>query len=258
MKKITLFTLILLVALALLSGIPALAQTSNAGLTLRLAKVVGYASLSASEIQGTFTLTASGPGDLARVEFKIDNQTIGEAISSPFRIRFDTGSYSLGMHTLSAVGYTSGGNQLVSNPVQVNFVTAQAGYQAAFRIALPILVVALLAVLLSAVIPAFLNRGKPRPAPGSQRNYGVSGGAICPHCQRPFARHFLSPHVFMKKLERCPYCGKWSLVSAASPDALRAAEAAELEAAQENGQVNGLSEAEKLRKDLDQSKYQDL
>jgi hypothetical protein len=39
------------------------------------------------------------------------------------------------------------------------------------------------------------------------------------------ARHFLAPNIGLKKLERCPHCGRWSLVSRASAEELVAAEA---------------------------------
>jgi hypothetical protein len=41
----------------------------------------------------------------------------------------------------------------------------------------------------------------------------------------PLARHFLAPNIGLKKLERCPHCGRWSLVSRASAEDLVAAEA---------------------------------
>jgi hypothetical protein len=60
------------------------------------------------------------------------------------------------------------------------------------------------------------------------------------------------------KLERCPNCGKWQILPAASPQALREAEERELRAAQETGSVPTVSEEDKLKKELDQSRYQDI
>jgi hypothetical protein len=56
------------------------------------------------------------------------------------------------------------------------------------------------------------------------------------------------------KLERCPYCNKWSIVPAASLAALKAAEAAELESAKP--EVPELSPEEKLRRQIEESRYQ--
>jgi hypothetical protein len=59
------------------------------------------------------------------------------------------------------------------------------------------------------------------------------------------------------KLERCPYCGKVSVVAARSMAELRAAEAAELTAAGA-APVNGDNPDERLKKDLEDSRYQNL
>ena len=61
------------------------------------------------------------------------------------------------------------------------------------------------------------------------------------------------------KLDRCPHCGKWSVVRRATPAELSAAEAAELAAAKaEQAETPGLSEEERLRQELEDSRYQDL
>lgn len=62
-------------------------------------------------------------------------------------------------------------------------------------------------------------------AAGAPRDYELAGGAICPCCGGPFARHPLSPNLLVGKLSRCPHCGKWSVVPRASPAALAEAEA---------------------------------
>jgi DNA-directed RNA polymerase subunit RPC12/RpoP len=93
--------------------------------------------------------------------------------------------------------------------------------------------------------------------PGAPRNYGVLGGTICPKCGRPFGIHIWGLNMLVGKLDRCPYCGKWSLVVHHSPQALQQAEQAELDAAQETGQFQAPSDEERLRKELDDSRYQD-
>ncbi|MEK7312663.1 MAG: Ig-like domain-containing protein, partial [Chloroflexota bacterium] len=62
-----------------------------------------------SQIQGLFTMEATGPGNLVSVTFKIDSTVVGEVTSSPFKIRFDTDDYLTGWHTLTAVGKTIDG-----------------------------------------------------------------------------------------------------------------------------------------------------
>jgi hypothetical protein len=64
--------------------------------------------------------------------------------------------------------------------------------------------------------------------------------------------------MLTNKFDRCPYCGKWSAVRPLPIDKLRAAERAELEQAGAGEQFAGESAEEKLKKELDDSKYQGL
>jgi hypothetical protein len=244
--------------LTILSPFTASAQES-AQLTLKLSRNFGYSGFGA-DIQGTFTLRASGPQDLRRVTFLIDGSTLGEASQPPFQVQFNTGNYSLGVHTLSAVGYTASGQELQSNVIQANFVTPGEGWSAALKIIIPLFVVILGAAFLSAVIPWLTGRGKTSQVPpGAPRHYGVLGGAVCPKCGRSFSRHWWGLNMLAGKLDRCPHCGKWSVVRRATPAELSAAEAAELAAAKaEQGEAPGLSEQERLRRELEDSRYQDL
>ena len=235
------------------------AAQESAQLTLKLSRNFGYSGFGA-DIQGTFTLKASGPEDLRRVTFLIDGATLGEASQPPFQVQFNTGNYSLGVHTLSAVGYTASGQELQSNTIRAKFVTPGEGWSAALKIIIPVFVVILGAALLSAVIPWLTGRGKTSQVLlGTPRNYGMLGGAVCPKCGRPFSRHWWGLNMLTGKLDRCPHCGKWSVVRRATPAELSAAEAAELAAAKaEQAETPGLSEEERLRQELEDSRYQDL
>jgi hypothetical protein len=114
------------------------------------------------------------------------------------------------------------------------------------------------AVLLSAVVPLLARRGKHLILPlGAERKYGVSGGGICPKCHRPFPLPLLSANLGFNKLASCPFCGKWSLVRLESIGKLREAEKAELEWAKAGEQIIGETEEEKLKKELDDSKYKE-
>jgi hypothetical protein len=162
----------------------------------------------------------------------------------------------MGKHVLSAAGQTAGGLELRSNEIHLNFVTASEGFQAGMRILGPMLVIIGVAMAL-ALVASFSGAGKLRSMPpGTPRQYGAAGGAICPRCGRPFPRHFFSPNMVFGKLERCPFCGKWSIVAGRPINALRQAELAELEdAGQAPSPVQ--TEDEKLRKELDESRYLD-
>jgi len=251
MKKIV---LALFVIFTLILAFPAAAQQPELQLNLR--RDFGYSSGS-GKIQGTFTMKASGPADLQRVVFYVDEQQIGEATQAPFQVRFVTDNYPLGAHTLSAVGYTASGEEVRSNSIQVQFVTAQEGWQAGLKIAGPLLAVVFGLTALS-FLATFASSGQLKNLPpGTPRRYGMAGGAICPRCGRPFSRHVLAPNMIAGKLERCPFCGKWGIVAAVSLARLRAAEAAELVDSQASLAPALLDPDEQLRKSLEDSRYRE-
>ncbi len=93
---------------------------------------------------------------------------------------------------------------------------------------------------------------------GVPRQYSWLGGAICPKCGRPFSLHWWALNASLAgKLDRCEYCGKWSLVRRASREQLAAAEAAELAQAQPETPVAEPNAKEKLKRQLDESRYVD-
>jgi len=226
-------------------------------LTISVNKNFGYNDFS-GRIQGTFSVRADGPDDLSRVIFFIDGETLAEDNEPPFRASFETASYPDGVHAFTALGYTNSGQELVSNEVRKEFISDQEGFSSILKMVLPILAVVGGAILLSAFFSIRGGKGKLEALPpGAPRSYGMLGGTICPKCSRPFGMHMWGLNLMVGKLDRCPYCGKWSLMVRQSPNALRQAEQAELEAAGETGQFQAPSEEERLRKELDESRYQD-
>ncbi|MCX6033790.1 MAG: Ig-like domain-containing protein [Chloroflexi bacterium] len=223
------------------------AQTEE--LTLKMSRDFGYGGFN-NDIQGLFSMKVTGPADLARVVFYIDSTAIGEVTQAPFNLQFNTDNYPLGQHKLHAVGYSSSGQQYNSNIINSNFVMASEST----KIVVPILVIVFGAILLSFIVPLVMGRGKTQNLPlGAERKYGLGGG-ICPKCRRPFALPLISVHLGFTKLARCPYCGKIGLVRVESIDKLREAEKAELEWGKV--EVKEETEEEKLRKEIDDSKYQ--
>jgi hypothetical protein len=240
--------------LSLLAANAALAQTEE--LTLSFSRDFGYSS-GTGDIQGSFSMKVSGLTDLARVEFYIDDIKIGEDSESPFRLQFTTDNYPLGLHEMYAIGYAADGREYRSRVVTANFVSADEGWQAAGKIAIPLIVVVFGAILLSVGVPMLIGRGKRDELPlGAERKYGLRGGSICPKCKRPFALPLFSMDLGFSKLARCPYCRKMNAVRVQPLVKLREAERAELEQAE--GQVPEISEEEKLKKELDDSKYQGM
>ncbi len=251
MKNIK-WTFLLALLLSLLAVTAASAQTGE--LTLKMTRDWGYGGFN-GDIQGLFSMKVTGPADLAKVVFYIDETVIGEVAQSPFNLQFNTDNYPLGQHELYAVGYSASGQEYRSNVIQATFVPASVGSKTALSFIIPIVVIVFGGLLLAMVVPLITGRKTVNLPAGSPRQYPL-GGAICPKCGRPFAVHIYGLNLGVGKLDRCPYCSKWSMVRRASMDALRAAEEAELEG--EKAQVPEMSEAEKLKKELDDSKYQGL
>jgi hypothetical protein len=251
--------------LAALVGLSLLVWTAIAGaqddtLQLTARKEFGYAW--GGQIQGLFKFTATGPSDLISVTFKLTDKTgnsgtttLAQVTQAPFAITFNTDSYPHGQYEFSAMGQTASGRRLTSNTLPAEFVSAEAGLQMAGRIVIPIVVLIAVSMLAATLGPFILERlgrkAPPLPA-GAVRNYGWLGGAICPRCQRPFGLHWWALNISLAgKFDRCPHCGRWSLVRRASREALAAAEAAELVSAT----APEPDPAEKLRKQLEDSRY---
>jgi DNA-directed RNA polymerase subunit RPC12/RpoP len=256
MKKLP----IIFLCLALLLGLSTMgvdAQTTNQ-LQLGLTRDFGYGGFG-GDIQGLFTLKVNNPpANLSRVEFFIDSTRMGDDLQAPFNLQFNTDSYPLGAHKLSATGYLADGTQVSSNIIQVQFVPASAATGTVLKIVLPIVGLVVLMIVISFALPLILNKGKLSTLPpGTPRKYGIGGGAICPKCGRPFPLRLWFIHIGVSKIDRCPYCGRFGLVHPRPLAELRAAEQAELNQALPENPVVGEGEAEKLKKELDDSRFQD-
>jgi len=250
MKKLQLAFLVAFI-LTLITVFVVSAQTEQ--LALKMSRDWGYGGFN-GDIEGLFSMRVTGPADLARVEYYIDNIKLGEVSETPFNLQFTTDNYPLGIHRLYAVGYSTSGQEYRSNVISANFVPKQSST----KIILPLLGVILVAILLSTLVPLLATRGKRLSLPpGAERKYGAGGGGICPNCHRPFALPFFSAHLGFSKLAACPFCGKWSLVRIESLGKLREAEKAELQWAKPE-QPSEIPQEEKLSKELDDSKYQGL
>jgi len=237
-----------------LSALSGLAHAQDDELTLYVRRNFGYGG--GSQIQGNFRLEVEGPANLVSVTYKIDDLIIATTTEPPFRVDFDTDVYPLGWHDLTAVGQTADGRTLVSKPRRFEFVPASVGYEAAGRIAgavfAGVAVVFLLVIALQALV---LGRNRTALPLGAPRSYGLFGGAICPKCGRPFPLHLWGLNAGAGKFDRCDHCGKWSLVRRASPEALRAAEAAELAQSRPETPFAEPSPEARLRRELDETRY---
>jgi Zn ribbon nucleic-acid-binding protein len=249
-------SLFIAIGWALVVAWPALAQT--AALTLSVSKTFGFNN--GSQIQGSFRLQASGPADLRSVTFTLDGEPLGEVSAPPFTFDLNTDRFAPGWHTVGASGQTADGQTLTAADRRYEFLSATQAQSAITRFIGPILgIVGLLVVVgMGSQLFFALRSGKNRSALplGAHRTYGVWGGAICPKCQRPFSIHLWGLNALPgQKFDRCDHCGKWSLVRRANPAQLAEAEAAELKYAQPTAPQLELSPEEKLKRDLDASRF---
>jgi hypothetical protein len=199
-------------------------------------------------MQGRFSYRVSGPDDLVRVEFLMDGEVIGEDSEEPFRLNFVTDDYPLGVHQMSAVGYTAGGEVLQSRTITGQFVSPELSSNFS-----TVIIVFVVIVVGASFLLTWLSRGKPK------KGYGFMGGAVCGQCGRPFALHWWSPHLLTTRLDRCPHCGKWQAVRRATAEMLASAEAFAEELDKEGSAApeTELEIKEKRRRQLDDSRFED-
>jgi hypothetical protein len=229
----------------------AVAQTENE-LELGLSRDFGAGF--GTNIQGTFSFRVAGPDDLASVTFYIDDQIVGEDSEAPFRLQFKTDNYPLGVHTLHTTGLTQDGRELTSNSLSRNFIFGSSAGRTTLYIVIPIIIIAIGGRFLSSWIA---NRGRESGGKSETNVHGPFGGTICPQCNKPFARHIWGLNVVVGKYDRCPHCGKWSIVRALPPDVLDAAVEAmqQTEAAQNQEKPTNTDDKDRWHKRLDDSKF---
>lgn len=227
------------------------AQEADSGLELSIRKNFGYQA--GSQIQGSFSLEAHGPGEMESVAFFIDEEMIGDVGKAPFEIPFSTSNYPLGEHCITAAAELPGGEILVAKRLCFTFLSADSVKDEVTGFVVP-LVLGLAALIFGGTLLTSLITG--RKSGFKLGAYGAAGGCVCPRCALPYTRHIFSPNLIMGKLERCPHCGKWAIV--------RRATAIELEQAEEHywGRHDDLfqpieNEGERLRKQIEDSRYED-
>ncbi len=238
----------ILVSLTIISVISAQSEE----LTLKLTRDFGTEGFN-GDIQGTFTVKVSGPANLERVQFFLDDTLLGEDPEIPFAVQFVTDNYPTGAHVFSAVGYTTDGKQISSKTISTVFMSKEESSAGSLKIVVPILAVVFGAMAISAISTMVnVRKGKKLPA-GAARRYPIGGG-ICPKCKRPFGFQLLGIHMLGRKLAPCPHCGTWSIVKQATMSELHAAELAELDS--DEVQFHDTSDEEKTMKGLDDSRFQ--
>jgi hypothetical protein len=244
MTKIILIAVVFVVSLVPLSAVAQGEET----LDLQLRRDWGFGA--GGQIQGKFSLRVNGPEDIVKVEFIIDDEVVSTSTESPFRYQFNTDEFPPGVHSLTAVGYKSDSTPVYGTEYVRQFLSADEARSSTMKIIVPLLLVVGVISLIGILGPVLMGRGK-EFKPGQ---YGAAGGAICPRCEFPYSRSMMAPNLVVGKLQRCPHCGKWAIVSRASQVMLEEAE--RRWAREGTSSVEAPSEDEKMKQMIDDSRYE--
>ena len=236
---------------------PSTAQAQQADYRLNLSRDFGYGN--GSQIRGNFSASVTGnQGNIQSVTYLIDGKMMAEVTAAPFRLKFVTGDYSYGWHDLAAQIHTKDGQTITTPARRFEFATPDQESATMRTIVFPLVGGILLIVVIIVGVQVLVMRKRPQleiPL-GAPRQYGISGGAVCPKCHRPFALHWWALNAGIgSKLDRCDFCGHWGMVRRTSRDELARAEAAEILMAQPEKPIQAESEEQKLKEMLDESRY---
>jgi hypothetical protein len=231
------------------------------GYRLNVSRVFGYSG--GSDIRGTFS--AAVIGDTAAIQsvtFQIDGQAMlnGTFTTPPFKLQFQTQDYPFGWHDLTALIQTKDGRSITTTTRRYQFVSSSEEGAAVAKITIPLLGGTFLLILFGLGIQVLALRNKPKVSLplGTPRKYGLNGGSICPHCHRPYPLHWWSFNVGLRyKYDRCDFCGKWGRVKVLKQQELKNAETLELKMAEPDHPMPTLTPEEKVRQQLDDSRFTD-
>jgi hypothetical protein len=227
---------------------------------IRLRRDFGYGGMG-NQIQGRFSILVLDEIDFTEVIFYMDETELGRVTSAPFRFQFSTDDYAHGEHVYWAKGVLPDGSVLTSNRISAFILSKEEANNSLGSILLVLFGGIGVAVAISFVVSAAVSRkvkqGEYFDENLLPKGYHVHGGTICKKCGKPYAYKAFSGNFITHKLDRCPHCGKWTFSRPVSKEVMIAA-AVEMRGVDQNEKadsIDGMSEEEKLRKQLDESKY---
>ncbi len=218
---------ITLVIAALLLGSVAVAEAAPS-VKLSLRRDWGYGGLG-NDINGSFTAIATVSSDVVKVEFYLNQSLTQTVTGAPFEWKFDTNNYPLGLYVISAKAYDASGASATSS-VTADFVKSP-GF--------PSWVIGVIVAAVAIIVVLY--------------RVGVFGGSSslgmtrCPNCGEVFPRKWSPIHMLGSLLNTCPKCGKRFFAGK-----LRDTEEKPTKPEEKN-----VSEEDKLREDLERSKYEE-
>jgi hypothetical protein len=244
---------VFLLLLSLLVPIQTYAQEDEGSITLNVRRIFGFRLM--NRIQGRYSFSVDGPDNLEKVEILMDGEVVYELTGSPFKVEFSTAEFPPGVHSFRAIGYTEDGKILQSEPGEYAVLSAEEAQEGLGKYFLPLIIGIIVLIALAGIFSGLITgrRGKYRIG-----EYGTAGGAICKRCGFPFSRHILSPNLVIGKLERCPHCGAVAIVRRGSPTELQEAEQRILTSLQGVQEDRVEMKDERLKRMIDDSRYEDL
>jgi hypothetical protein len=228
--------------------------------SLHMARTFGYGS-GTGDIRGNFRASLQGPEEnVSQVEFLLDGEVMATVTEAPFALDFVTSDYPDGEHMMAARVTLNDGSVQTTAERHYNFVSAEEEAAGTKRVMLPILGLVAVITVGGVVIQAVVMRKKPLRVyePGEERAYGLYGGTICPNCKRPVPLHWYGLKVsFVGRYDHCDICGRRGMFKVEPLHTLREAEAAERREAQKAEKVMQGKPEDRLRDQLDDSKFMD-
>jgi hypothetical protein len=238
---------------------PSAVQAQQDGYRLNISRDFGYSN-GGGQIRGNFTISVVPLDNIKSVTYLMDGKSIVEVTAAPFKLKFVTTDYPEGWHEMSAQIQTTDGRTVTTPIRRYEFASSEQESAAVKNIVFPLLGGLFLVTIIGMGTQMLFLRNKPKvnlPL-GAPRKYGLSGGTICPRCQRPYAIHWWALNAGINShLDRCDFCGRWGIVRRVSREKLAAAEAAELQMAQPETPIHEPTEEEKLKTMLDESRFTD-
>jgi ribosomal protein L32 len=194
---------------------------------LSINKNIGYNF--GSDINGQFIVSAHVSNEVVRVEFYLNGTLQYNDTAAPFSWAFDTTNYALGTYNITAVAYDSSGQQATAGLNQ-NFVEVPAFWSTFLPIIIAIVVIV-------AVVASFWALKH------------SSRLTKCPKCGYVFSpNRMISIKLGVWHYTRCPECGKYFLG--------KPLKEAPKKDEPEQTTSDPLSEEERLRRDIENSKYE--
>ena len=236
------------------------AAADSTDFAIRLRRDFGYGGMG-NQIQGRFSILVPDDIDFVEVIFYMDDTEMGRLKSTPFRFQFSTDDYPPGEHAYWAKGILADGSELVSNRISVFVLSEEEANSGLGSILLIIFggigVAVALSFVISGVVSKKVKQGEYFDENLLPKGFHVHGGTICKKCGKPYAYKAFSGNFITHKLARCPHCGKSSFSRPVRREVMITA-AEEMCGADKNvkpDSIEGMSEQEKLRKQLEESKY---